>query len=400
MKILMVSIPNHHFFQWVDQLKDAGHEVMWFDASDGGGFVQRIKWVQQIKGWKLRWDFPFRQTIKKHLPAVSQWLARYNEKDIAVVFEKLIHHFQPEVVHCFEMRLTGLPLLKVMQKHASISFVYSSWGSDLYYYKELGVSQESIRQFLYRVNYLITDCHRDYEIAKKCGFTNEFLGIYPGNGGIAIDKNKINKLEYRKQIMVKGYDDGVGKASVILDALKIVKKDLLTPFELFVYSADESIVQIIKNDPFFKSIQSKVIPRGQFMANDAVLEVMGKALLHIGNSISDGMPNALLEAMGMGAFPIQSNPGGVSEEVISDGINGMLIKDPLAAVNIAKLIEDILLDVKLIANAMEYNVEFIKLKYDRYTLKNNIIKMYSALESYQENRVNIEAILVVKNKGD
>jgi hypothetical protein len=42
----------------------------------------------------------------------------------------------------------------------------------------------------------------------------------------------------------------------------------------------------------------------------------GQSILHIGNSISDGMPNALLEAMGMGAFPIQSNPGKVSEEVI------------------------------------------------------------------------------------
>jgi hypothetical protein len=40
-----------------------------------------------------------------------------------------------------------------------------------------------------------------------------------------------------------------------------------------------------------------------------------QSVLHIGNSISDGMPNALLEAMGMGAFSIQSNPGKVSEEV-------------------------------------------------------------------------------------
>jgi hypothetical protein len=28
-------VPNHHF-QWVDQLKDCGYDVIWFDASDGG----------------------------------------------------------------------------------------------------------------------------------------------------------------------------------------------------------------------------------------------------------------------------------------------------------------------------------------------------------------------------
>jgi hypothetical protein len=38
------------------------------------------------------------------------------------------------------------------------------------------------------------------------------------------------------------------------------------------------------------------------------------------------MPNALLEAMGMA--PIQSNPGKVSEEVIKEGVNGLLINDP------------------------------------------------------------------------
>ena len=54
---------------------------------------------------------------------------------------------------------------------------------------------------------------------------------------------------------------------------------------------------------------------------------MGKSGIHIANSISDGMPNALLEAMGMGAFPIQSNPGKVSEEVITHGKNGFLIED-------------------------------------------------------------------------
>jgi hypothetical protein len=61
-----------------------------------------------------------------------------------------------------------------------------------------------------------------------------------------------------------------------------------------------------------------VLLKGEFISNSEVLEIMGQSVLHIGNSISDGMPNALLEAMGMGAFPIQSNPGKVSEEVIKE----------------------------------------------------------------------------------
>ena len=52
---------------------------------------------------------------------------------------------------------------------------------------------------------------------------------------------------------------------------------------------------------------------------------MSKSFVYIGNSISDGMPNTMLEAMTMGAFPIQSNPGGVTEEIVENEVNGLLL---------------------------------------------------------------------------
>ena len=68
MKILMVAIPNHHFFQWVNQLKESGYEVYWFDVTDGGNKVERIDWLHQIKGWKLKYDFPLRYSLKNKSP--------------------------------------------------------------------------------------------------------------------------------------------------------------------------------------------------------------------------------------------------------------------------------------------------------------------------------------------
>ncbi|GAL81819.1 hypothetical protein JCM19274_378 [Algibacter lectus] len=66
----MVAIPNHHFFQWVNQLENAGHDVYWFDVTDGGPKSSKIEWVTQIKGWKLKWDFPLRSTIKKKVAKI------------------------------------------------------------------------------------------------------------------------------------------------------------------------------------------------------------------------------------------------------------------------------------------------------------------------------------------
>lgn len=381
MKILMVAIPNHHFFQWVNQLKDSGYEVYWFDASDGGSLVERINWVTQIKGWKLKWDFPLRLTIKQYFPKIYVYLQKYNERDIKAVFDKIIELHRPDIIHCFEMRLAGLPILKVMQKHNSIPLIYSSWGSDLFYYPQLGIHEKAVSNFLERVDYLITDCHRDYKIAVENGYKNAFLGVYPGNGGIFIDTAKIQDSELRDTITIKGYDDGVGMASRVIEALLLVPLALIQKYNIVVYSADASIVKQLKNTEYFKSLKVRIIKRGTFISNSELLAIMGQSALHIGNSISDGMPNALLEAMGMGAFPIQSNPGRVSEEVISHGVNGFLIEDPLDSKEIANCIVSAIENQELRARAQKFNVDFVNQNYNREYLKQEIVQLYNGILS-------------------
>ena len=108
---------------------------------------------------------------------------------------------------------------------------------------------------------------------------------------------------------------------------------------------------------------------------------MGQSALHIGNSISDGMPNALLEAMGMGAFPIQSNPGRVSEEVISHGVNGFLIEDPLDSKEIANCIVSAIENQELRARAQKFNVDFVNQNYNREYLKQEIVQLYNGILS-------------------
>jgi glycosyltransferase involved in cell wall biosynthesis len=372
----MVSIPNHHFFQWVNQLKDSGYEVFWFDISDGGPAVAKIGWVRQIKGWKLKWDFPFRNRIKASVPKIYSYFQKYNEFDLTSVFEKIIQEIHPDIVHCFEMNLSGLPILNVINKHKKISFLYSSWGSDMFYFKEHGIQKAQVALFLERVDYLITDCKRDYSIAVRNGFENKFIGVYPGNGGITFATDFIQTVKKRNIILVKGYESFGCKASKVIEALQLVPLTILQNFEIVIYSADEIIIEKIKKNVFFDNLKLKIYSRAIFIANEDLLKVMGKTSIHISNNISDGMPNTLLESMGMGAFPIQSNPGNASEEVISHGVNGYLITDPLDCVAIAVLIESAIHNQELRAKAQEYNVNFIAEKYNRARLKNEIVEIY------------------------
>jgi glycosyltransferase involved in cell wall biosynthesis len=377
----MVAIPNHHFFQWVNQLKDSGYEVYWFDVTDGGNKVHRIDWVHQIKGWKLKWDFPFRHTIKNKFPHIYAVIQKYNERKIVSVFTKSIYKIQPDIVHCFEMKLAGLPILEVMQNHTNIKFIYSSWGSDVYFYKELGVQAAQFKRFLARVNYMITDCKRDYSIAKQNGFKNNYLGVFPGNGGISINQTLIQSIDSRNILLIKGYDDGVGKASKVIEAIELLPLFLLRNLEIIIYGANQIIIEKVEKSIFFEGLKVKTYARNQFMSNVDLLQLMGKSVLHIGNSISDGMPNSLLEAMGMGVFPIQSNPGKVSEEVIIHGMNGFLIKKPLDSMEIANWIEKALINKEMRANAQKYNIDFVNKHYNRECLKTKIVQLYNGILS-------------------
>jgi glycosyltransferase involved in cell wall biosynthesis len=106
---------------------------------------------------------------------------------------------------------------------------------------------------------------------------------------------------------------------------------------------------------------------------------MGKSLLYIGNSISDGMPNTLLEAIIMGAFPIQSNPGGVTEEIIANNINGLLLNNPEDINEIQRLIAYALNNLEMFKEAFHKNSIIAEERLEYNLNQQKIIKVYNQL---------------------
>jgi glycosyltransferase involved in cell wall biosynthesis len=379
MKILMVAIPNHHFFRWTNQLEQSGYEVFWFDATSNGSNSPQIPWVKQYTNWKLKWDFPFRSRLKKNLPKFYQSVNSFNIKNTNKVFDEVVQNIQPDVIHCFEMKLSIKPVFKSLLKNSHIPLIYSSWGSDMYSYKSLGLNKAEVHSYLNRVNYLIADCKRDFNIANSNGFVNEFLGVFPGNGGLTIISDNIKPLNERHIILIKGYEDGVGKAINVLKAIEELYKFEKLKLEIIIYSADYSVIDYIKTSSILSGLNIKVFSRYEFIPNETLLNYMGQSRLHIANSISDGMPNSLLEAMSMGSFPIQSNPGKVTEEVISHGVNGLLIEDPNDSSEIKKHISFALNNIELLQTAKDYNENFMLKHYNRSTLQPKIIQLYKTV---------------------
>jgi glycosyltransferase involved in cell wall biosynthesis len=378
MKILMVSMPCLHFFRWVEQLRDAGHEVYWFDITDGGEKVDRLQWVIQTVGWKFRWDYPGRVFVKIHFPKLYGFIQRFNERNTAKTFEQNLLEIEPDIVHSFELQISCIPILSIMLKYKKVKWIYSSWGSDVYYFEKLNIEEKIFRQILQRINFLISDCNRDYEIVKKIGFKNQFLGVFPGNGGIdfPIDQSQLTEPKDRDVIVIKANNEGVGRGIEILKSFDSKLIDLLMKFNIVLFGANQEVFDFIEKNAQLKKLNFTIYSKDKHIPNEELLQIMNRGYLYIANSLSDGLPNALLEAMGMGCFPIQSNPGNVMAEIIQHEENGFLINDCLDITEINHWITLALIDKSLIAKSFQNSIESIRIRCDREQLRNNIVKIY------------------------
>lgn len=379
MKILMVSMPSLHFFRWVSQLEGAGHEVFWFDITDGGTTVNRISWVQQITGWKLKRNYPGRYFVKKYFPKLYLFVQKFNANDTAKVFEEKLKEIRPDVVHSFAMYVSCVPIFNVMQKYPHIQWVYSSWGSDLFYFKNLPSYKKAMQKVLPHIHFMFSDCLRDSNLAVELGFTGQFLGVFPGGGGFdltLIDGFSI-PFPARNTILVKGFQGRSGRAIPVVKALLTLENGL-KGFKIIVFGADKEVLRFAKKSGFLSWPNVEVLGK---IAHTETLKLMGKALIYIGNSNSDGIPNTLLEAICTGAFPLQSNPGGASAEIIKNGVNGLLIEDCEDVDEIKTHLQTALNSNNLLENAYRINQKTLKPALAYHSVKENVLKAYRKIEA-------------------
>lgn len=376
MRILFVSMPSIHTIRWIENLTDTNHELYWFDVLGKGNLDSNAKMIQFVN-WKKR-KLPYfkgEYLLQKKVPKLYSKIQPFLEVTANEKLEQIINEIQPDLIHSFEMQSCSYTILKTMDKFPTMKWLYSCWGSDLFYYKNQTSHLQKIKEVLNRIDYLHTDCERDFKIANQLGFNAKYLGVIPGGGGYNLNKFEkfIKPFEKRNIILVKGYHHVFGRALKVIKALEEIKKDL-NNFEIIVFGTHQ-IVQdyITKNNlPF------KVYDRNALKHED-VLKLMGQTVIYIGNSISDGIPNTLLEAMIMGAFSIQSNPGGVTEEIINNE-NGLLIKNPENILEIKLLIQKAIQNKEMMKSAVINNKLLVTQYIDFEKNKKKIQSLYKQIE--------------------
>ena len=206
------------------------------------------------------------------------------------------------------------------------SLIVTNYGSDIQYFQNIPEHQDKIRSVLSKADFYSAECQRDYESALKLGFKGKFLPCIPNAGGF---KNEIFELNLvpsneRNLIMAKCYGGTFGLGELIIDALERFLRNN-TDVKIVMHSVTDDLLNKSKdlrvafpNQVVIYTVREK-IPRHK------ILDYLSKSRIYIGASRSDGVSTSFLEALCLGAFPIQTDTSCASEW-IELGFFGSIIR--------------------------------------------------------------------------
>jgi hypothetical protein len=387
--ILFVAMPDSiHTARWLEQLHEQGWDIHLFPSTLITALHSRIRQVtvhhflydQMI----LQSDTPKNLIVSLFERAVygilrrglGQLLFVWRAKQLA----KVIARVQPDIIHSLEIQHAGYLTLaaKKWLKAEFPSWIVTNWGSDIFLFGQLPEHQEKIRLVLEQCDYYACECQRDVRLAKAFGFNKTVLPVFPNTGGFELNKlEKVRRQQLtstRKVIMLKGYQHFAGRALVGLAALALCA-DVLQDYTVVIYSASKPVLKAAKLWTQQTGIVIKIIPQGT--AHDDILALHGLARISIGLSISDAISTSLLEAMVMGAFPIQSCTA-CADEWIEHGVSGAIVPAKESEI-IAPWIRKALSDDELVNHAAQLNWQTALARLDGEMLKQKTINIYQTV---------------------
>jgi glycosyltransferase involved in cell wall biosynthesis len=387
-RILFVTLADSvHAARWIKQLQDQKWDIHVFPHSEheaihpelcGVTFHNLIRQPAPHKSLRIR-QTGIAWPMSRGMTRTRKAFQRFGFLQQAARLKRLIRTLKPDFIHILEMQRAGYMTLACLDQfpdHERIPpVIYSSWGSDIFHFGRKPEHQDRIRRFLAKCDYVITDCYRDIALAREFGFKGEVLGVFPVGGGFDFDQvcepqNQVPTAA-RRVVALKGYDGGDwgGRASVALEAFSLCS-DHLGPYEIVVYSGGSALKERAERISTASGLNFTFLPH---TSHSRILNLFARSRLAIGLSTTDGTPNSMLEAMVMGAFPIQSDTISTGEW-IKDARNGFLVpaEDPHA---VARAIKHALSDDELVNRAERLNARITR-RIGKAVIQPQVIEMY------------------------
>lgn len=296
------------------------------------------------------------------------------------VLARLIKKLKPDLIHAMEFQHAGYNVLRAREIMGSSKFpkwLVTNWGSDIYYYSKLPDHRQQIARLLKSADYYSCECERDVSLALEMGMTAKPMPVLPNTGGFDIESISSIRQEIRpsqrRMIMVKGYQHFAGRALTALDSLSLCS-DILKDYQIVIYSASSEVRNRAEELRLSHGLNINIL---EYSVHEKILHSFAHARIYLGVSISDAISTSMLEAMAMGAFPIQTNTS-CCNEWIKDGESGFSIPADDIQV-IANRIRQAITNDKLVDDAADINWLLVCKKLDQRILQMKQIELYERI---------------------
>ena len=272
----------------------------------------------------------------------------------------VIAEVQPDLIHSMEFQHAGYlvmatrDLIKARDPQAPFPrWLATNWGSDIYHFGHEAGHSAQIRRLCETIDLYSCECHRDQHLGLSYGYKGPELPVLPNSGGMDMDhvlglRGDLPPSK-RRTVMVKGYDHFAGRAMVSLAVLERFAAEL-KGYKIILFSVGAR--------PRVRALELAAagildIEVVDWATHDDILRFFGQARLYLGVSVSDAISTSVLEAMAMGAFPVQTNTSCCDEWFI-DGITGFAVPvddvEVIAARFLQALTDDALVDAAATQN--------------------------------------------------
>lgn len=290
----------------------------------------------------------------------------------------LIRKLKPDLIHSMEFQHAGYNVLRARDLIGETHFpkwLATNWGSDIYYYQQFPDHRLQISRLLKAIDFYSCECERDVSLARDLGLSAPTLPVLPNTGGFDLSKARDARKRIppskRKILMVKGYQHFAGRAVTALDAVARCA-DVLKNFHVVIFSAFSPEVQERVTDlRILHGVTASIL---DYSSHERMLRYYAHARAYIGVSLSDGISTSMLEAMAMGAFPIQTDTSCCREWFV-DGETGFSVPHDDVQI-IADRLRQALTQDELVDNAATKNWKIIEERVDQTKLKSQIKDFY------------------------
>jgi hypothetical protein len=292
---------------------------------------------------------------------------------------RTIDELSPDLVHSIELQHAGYLTLAArgLVTGPFPRWMVTNWGNDIFLFGRLPAHVPRIRAILAGCQYYSCEAERDVRLAREYGFTGESWPVMPNTGGIdlpRVEPWRQAPTSSRRTIVVKGYQGFMGRALVAIEALRRCA-DVLREYRIVVYSAHTQDVEVATE--LLREDCGLNVRRVIHASHDEMMRLHGSARVYMGLSISDGASTSMLEALAMGALPIQSNTASADEWLVH-GETGFVVPPEDPAV-VADALRRALTDDALVDAAAERNAQVAATRLNCRTMRPRVVTLYERM---------------------